>query len=125
MNSNADSFIKELENIRRSQEKLENSFAELETELKAIKSRMNNAEEWISDLEDKIMEITQSGQWTENQMKKHESNIRDLWNNIKHDNLFLIGIPKGEEREKGIENVFEEIMAKNFPNLKKETDIQI
>ena len=45
MNSNADSFRRELENIRRSQEKLENSFAEIQTELKAIKSRMNNAEE--------------------------------------------------------------------------------
>ena len=40
MNSNADSFRKELENIRRSQEKLENSF-----ELRAVKTRMNNAEE--------------------------------------------------------------------------------
>ena len=48
MNSNADSFRKELENMR-SQEKLENSFAEIQTELKAIKSRMNNAEERISD----------------------------------------------------------------------------
>ena len=41
MNSNADSFRKELENIRRSQGKLENSFAEIQTEHKAIKSRMN------------------------------------------------------------------------------------
>ena len=45
MNSNADYFRNELENIRRSQEKLENSFAEMQTELKALKSRMNNAEE--------------------------------------------------------------------------------
>ena len=45
MKSNADSFRKELENIRRSQEKLGNSFAEVQTELKAIKTRMNNAEE--------------------------------------------------------------------------------
>ena len=45
MNSNTDYFRNELENIRRSQEKLENSFAEIQTELKAIKSRMNNAEE--------------------------------------------------------------------------------
>ena len=43
--SNADSFRKELENIRRNIEKLENSFAETQTELKALKSRMNNAEE--------------------------------------------------------------------------------
>ena len=76
MNSNEDSFRKEPKNMR-SQEKLENSFAEMQAELKALKSRMNNAEEQISDLEDRIMEITQSGQQTENQMKKHKSNIRD------------------------------------------------
>ena len=39
-NSNADYFRKELENTRRAQEKLENSFAEMQTELKALKSRM-------------------------------------------------------------------------------------
>ena len=59
MNSNADYFRKELEDIRRSQEKLENSFAETQAELQALKSRMNNAEEQRSDLEDRIMEITQ------------------------------------------------------------------
>ena len=81
---------------------------------------MNNAEEQISDLEGRIMEITQSGQQTKNKMKKHESNIRDLWNNIKHANLCTIGIPE-EEKEKRIENILEEIMSENFPNL-KETD---
>ena len=59
MNSNADTLRKELENIRRSQEKLEHSFAETQTELTAVKTRMNNAER-ISDMEDRIMEITQS-----------------------------------------------------------------
>ena len=41
--SNADFFRKEIENIRRNIEKLENSFAETQTELKALKNRMNNA----------------------------------------------------------------------------------
>ena len=45
MNSNADTLRKELEHIRRSQEKLEHSFAEMQTELGAVKTRMNNAEE--------------------------------------------------------------------------------
>ena len=72
MNSNADSFRKELGHTRRNQEKVENLFAEMQIELK---SRMNNAEEQISDLEDRIMEINQSRQQTENQMKKHECNI--------------------------------------------------
>ena len=104
MNSNADILRKELEN----------SFAEVQTELKALKSRMNNAEGQISDVEDKIMEITQSGQQTENQMKKHESNIRDRWDNMKWANLCIIGIPEGKDKEKGIENIFEEIMAESF-----------
>uniref|UniRef100_A0A8D2AAZ4 L1 transposable element RRM domain-containing protein n=1 Tax=Sus scrofa TaxID=9823 RepID=A0A8D2AAZ4_PIG len=124
INSNVDNFRKELENIRRDQEKLENSFAEMQTELKALKSRMNNAEERISDLEDRIMEITESGQQTENQMKKHESNTRELWDNIKWGNLCIIRIPEGEDKEKGVENIFEEIISENFPNLKK-TDIKI
>uniref|UniRef100_A0A8D0UCB4 L1 transposable element RRM domain-containing protein n=1 Tax=Sus scrofa TaxID=9823 RepID=A0A8D0UCB4_PIG len=124
MNSNADSLRKELENTRRSQEKLGNSFAEIQTELRAVKTKMNNAEELIRDVEDRIMEITQTGQQTENQMKKHESNIRDLWDDIKRANLCIIGIPEGEEIEKGIENIFEEIIAGNFPNI-KDTDFKI
>ena len=70
----------------------------MQAELKALKSRMNNAEERISNLEDRIMDITQSGQQTESQMKKHESNIRDLWDKIKRVNLCIIGIPEGEEK---------------------------
>ena len=96
----------------------------MQTELKALESRMNNAKELISDLKDRIMEITQSGQQPENQMRKHESNIRDLWDNIKQPNICIIGIPEGKEKERGIENIFEEIMADNFPNLKK-TGIKI
>ena len=44
---------------------------------------MNNTEEGISDVADRIKEVTQSGQQTEKQMKKHESNVRDLWDKIK------------------------------------------
>ena len=56
---NADYYKKELKTIRRRQEKLENSLEEMKAELKAMNSRMNNAEKQISDLEDRIMEITQ------------------------------------------------------------------
>ena len=84
---------------------------------------MNNTEERISDLEDRIMEITQLGQHTENQILKKESNIRNIWDNIKEANLCIIGIPRGKEKEKKrLENIFEKIIAENIPNLKKETD---
>ena len=45
INTNADYFRKELENIRRSQEKIKHLFLGTRTELKTLKSRMNNAEE--------------------------------------------------------------------------------
>ena len=44
---------------------------------------------------------------------------------MKFTNIHIIGIPEGEEREKEVENVFDEIMAENFPNLKKETETEV
>jgi len=52
------------------------------------------------------MEITQSGWQTENQIKKHESNIRYLWDNIKWANLCIIDIPEGDEKGIYFENIF-------------------
>ena len=77
------------------------------------------------------MEITQSGEQTENQIKKKrkkerkKASIRDLWDNIRSANLHKRGITEGEEKEKGVENIFGKIMAENFPNLKKEADVHI
>ena len=48
-------------------------------------------------------------------MKRNEDSLRDLWDNIKHNNIHIIGVPEGEEREKGPEKIFEEIIVKNFP----------
>ena len=42
-----------------------------------------------------------------------------------HTKIHIIGAPEGGEREKGVENVFNEIMAEKFPNPKKEIDIQV
>ena len=64
----------------------------MQTELKEWKTRMNN-------MEDRIMEITQLGQQTENQMKKRESNIRIIWENIKQKSLHIIGIPEEEKKK--------------------------
>ena len=49
--------------------------------------------------------------------EKNEANLRDLWDNIKCTNIFIINVPEGEEKEKGPEEIFEEILAENFPNL--------
>ena len=54
-------------------------------------------------------------------MKRNEDSLRDLWDNIKCTNICIIGVPEGEEREKGPEKIFEEIIVKNFPNMRKKT----
>ena len=58
-------------------------------------------------------------------MKRNENSLRDLWDNIKHNNIHIIGFPKGEEREKGPEKIFEEIIVENFPNMGKEIATQV
>ena len=51
--------------------------------------------------------------------------MRELWDNMKRNNIHIIGVPEGEEREKGTEKIFQEIIAKNYPNMGKEPLTQI
>ena len=55
----------------------------------------------------------------------NEGRLRNLWDNFKHSNIQIIRVPKGEEKEQGIENLFEQIMKENFPNLAKQLDMQV
>ena len=64
-NKNADLYNKKLKTTKRDQLKLENSFAEIKSELKTTNSKLDKAEEWISALKGKTTEITQSEQQTE------------------------------------------------------------
>ena len=58
-------------------------------------------------------------------MKKIEDSLRDLWDNIKHTNIRIIGVPEEEEKKKGTEKIFEEIIVENFPNVGKEIVSQV
>ena len=69
------------------------------------------AEEQISDLEDKIVEITAAEQ---NKEKRIEDSLRDFWDNIKCTNIRSIGVPEEEEKRKGSEKIFEEIIIENI-----------
>ena len=53
-------------------------------------------------------------------MKRTENSLRDLWDNIKCTNIQIIGVPEEEEKKKGYEKIFEEIIVENFPNMEKE-----
>ena len=97
----------------------------MKTTLEGINSRITEAEERISDLEDRMVEFTAAEQNKEKRMKRNEDSLRDLWDNIKHNNSHIIGVPEGEEREKGPKKIFEEIIVENFPNMGKEIATQV
>ena len=54
----------------------------------------------------------------------NEVSLRNILDNTKCNNIHIMGIPEGEESKQGIENLFEEIMIKNFHNQVKEKDTQ-
>ena len=64
-------------------------------------------------------------------MNKNQNNgdrLRNLWDNFKHPNIGIIGVPEGKEEEQEVENLFEQITKENqirrTPNLVKEIDFQ-
>ena len=58
-------------------------------------------------------------------MKRTEDSLRDLWDNIKHTNNRIIGVPEEKEKKKVSEKIFEEIIVENFPNTGKEIVTQV
>ena len=59
----------------------------------------------------------------ETRIQKNEERLRNFQDIFKHSNIWIIGVPEGEEEEQEIKNLFEQIM-KNFPNLAKEIRLQ-
>ena len=74
---------------------------EIKNTLEGINSRLSEAEERISELENTMVEITSEEQNKIKRMKRTEDNLRDLWDNIKHTNIQIIGVPEEEEKKKG------------------------
>ena len=66
---------------------MNNTINEIKNSLEGINRRITEAEERISDLEDKIVEITTAEHNKEKGMKRIEDSLRDLWDNIKPPNI--------------------------------------
>ena len=57
-------------------------------------------------------------------MKRNEDNLRDLWDNVKHPNFRIIGVPE-EDKKKDHEKILEEITVENFPKMGKGIAAQV
>ena len=79
--------------------------------LEGINSRIIEAEERISDMEDRMVEITAAEHNKEKRMKRNEDSLRNRWYNIKRNSIRIIGVPEGEERKKRPKKIFEAIIV--------------
>ena len=85
---------------------------------------MDEAEQRISDTEDKLIENNEAEKKREIKAKEHNLRIREISNSLKRNNIRIIGVPEEEETDIGVEGLCEQIMAENVPNLGKDTDIK-
>ena len=60
----------------------------------------------------------------EKQIKRNEDNLRELWDNVKRPNIWIIEVPE-EDKKKGHEKILEEIIVENFPKMEKEIITQV
>ena len=72
-----------------------------------------------------MVEFNAVEQNKEKRMKRNEDSLRDLWDNTECTNVHIIGVPEGEESEKGTKKIFVEIIVDNFPNMGKEIATQV
>ena len=110
MDNLQETLSKEIQDIKLKQEEMQNTITEIKNSLEtANSSRMQEAEERISKVEDRLVEITDAEQKREKRLKTNEESLRELWDNvkhtIKHTNIRIIRVPESKrERERDRKN---------------------
>ena len=100
-------ITKDTGEIKNKQTEMNNTIIEIENTLEGTNSKITEAKEWISELEDRMVEIIAEEQNKGKGMKTIEESLKDLWDNIKSTNIWVIGVPEEEEKKKGTEKIFE------------------
>ena len=95
-------FNKDLEEIKKSQLIMNNAITEIKSTLEGTNSRITEAEDRISDMEERMVEINEAERKKEKRIKRNEDNLRDLWDNVKHPNIRIIGVSEEEDKRKAM-----------------------
>jgi esterase/lipase len=102
-----------MENLRKKNE------TEIQNKMKGQSSRIEQAEDRISELEDDMVIKGKTKELLVKQLKTCEKKMQELTDSIKRPNLRIIGIEEEEVQAKGMHNIFNKIITENFPNLEK------
>ena len=97
--------------------------SQVQSKLEALTARVNEAEESISKLEDGLVEDKAKIESGLKKIHGQECRLQEITDSMKHSNIRIIGIPEGVEKNRGLEEIFEQILAENFPNLAREMNI--
>ena len=84
---------------------MNNAINKIKNTLEGKNSRITEAEDKISEVQDRMVEINESERKKEKQIKRNEENLRDLWDNVKHPNIRIIGVPEEEDKKKSHEKI--------------------
>ena len=80
-------ITKDIEEIKNKQRKMNNTITDIKNTLEGNNKRITEAEEWNSELEDRMVEIVADEQNKAKRMKIIEESFRNLWDSIKHTNI--------------------------------------
>ena len=108
----------------KTEEKVKAMKREIKENVPGINNEGKETGTQINNLEQKEGINLQPEQNEETRIQKNEERLRNLRDNVKRPNIRIRGVPEGEEEEQETDNLFENIMKENFPNLAKEVDFQ-
>ena len=97
---------------------MNNVINEIKNTLEGTNSRIIEAEDKISEVEDRMVEINEAER-KKRRIKRNEDNLRDLWDNVRHPNIQIIGVPEEEDKKKGHEKILD-ILVEIFLKMGKE-----
>ena len=109
----------------KTEEKVKAMQSEIKENIQGTNSEGKETGTEINGLEQKNKINIQLKQNEKTRIQKNEERLRNFQDNFKHSNIWIIGVPEGNEEEQEIENLFEQIMKENLPNLVKVLNMQV
>ena len=105
---------------------LKNTIRELHKVCTGFNTQIDQAEERISEVEDQLNEMTWEDKNREEKVKRNEQSLQEIWDYVKRPNLRLTGVPEcPEENESKLENILQNIIQENLPNLVRQDSAQL